>query len=157
MVGDGKAKMLRGVPRSVKGADLNFANLKGISVGQEVKIGQVESPLVLPVLATFAGEVERGLGMNGKLTDSGEEVGVDVSIGCRDNSEIVFCRDSEVALNVALGINDDGLARSLTADEVGVLREGGIGDLAKEHHSIKKQRERFRCAFLAESSAQLEL
>jgi hypothetical protein len=43
--------------------------------------------------------------------------------------------DFQVAVDVPLGIDYDGFTGSLTADEVGVLGQGGVGDLLEKHDS----------------------
>ena len=62
-----------------------------------------------------------------------EVVGVDVGVRDGGDAQVVFFRDLEIAVEIALGIDDHGLTAALAADEVGVLRERGIGDLTEEH------------------------
>jgi hypothetical protein len=43
--------------------------------------------------------------------------------------------DFLIAVDIPLGIDDDGFTGSLAADEVGVLSQGGVGDLFEKHDS----------------------
>jgi hypothetical protein len=52
----------------------------------------------------------------------------------RDFQALVF-GDFPVAVDIPLGIDYDGFTRSLASDEVGVLRQGGVGDLLEKHDS----------------------
>ena len=52
----------------------------------------------------------------------------------RDFQPLVF-GDFLVAVDIPLGIDDDGFTGSLAADEVGVLGQGGVGDLLEKHDS----------------------
>jgi hypothetical protein len=49
------------------------------------------------------------------------------------DSQPVLSGEFQVAINVALGVDDDGLAAALAADEICVLCECGVGDLAEKH------------------------
>ena len=43
--------------------------------------------------------------------------------------------DFVIAVDIPLGIDYDGVTGSLAPDEVGVLGQGGVGDLLEKHDS----------------------
>ena len=58
---------------------------------------------------------------------------MDVSLGDGGDGESSRGRGVDVALDVALWVDDDRLAGALAADQVAVLGEGGIEDLSEKH------------------------
>ncbi len=84
-------------------------------------------------VVALGGEEELRARRLGQASGAGEEVGVDVRLGDVRDGQALLRRDREVAVDVSLGVDDDGLFGALAADEVGVLRELGVGDLSEQH------------------------
>ncbi len=76
---------------------------------------------VLPLLAALVGEVKGRPGRSREFAGAGEVVGVDVGFGHGGNGHGVALGFVQIDLNVAPGIDDDGGAARLTADEVARL------------------------------------
>ena len=114
---------------------LDVADVEDVAVFEEAGVGISLRPLELPVGPAFCGEIGgRAVALH-QLARAAQVVGVDVGVRDGGDAQVVFRGDLEIAVEVALGIDDDGLAGALAADEVGVLGERGIGDLAEEHGS----------------------
>jgi hypothetical protein len=56
-----------------------------------------------------------------------------MGIGNCDNSKALLLRKVEVAINVALRVNDDGLPGALAGNQVCILGESVVSDLFKKH------------------------
>jgi len=56
-----------------------------------------------------------------------------MGIGNCDNSKALLLRKVEVAINVALRVNDDGLPGALAGNQVSILGESVVGDLFEKH------------------------
>src|SRR5699024_4175889 len=82
----------------------------------------------LPVLASFAGDVNRGVGRRGQFSGPGEVVGVDVGLGHRHDLHVVFAGQVEVDVDVSAGIDHDRFSFGLASDEVAGLGEVVVVD-----------------------------
>lgn len=58
---------------------------------------------------------------------------MNVRIGRSHDAQLVLGGEFVVAVDIAFGIDDDGLSAARAPDEVRVLGEGGVEDLADEH------------------------
>src|SRR5699024_6025161 len=108
--------------------DREVADLDGVTV---VEAAAVEA--VLPVRSAFAGEVDGGSGRLCQLPGAGEVVGVNVGLGHMRDAHAVGFGHVEVDLDVAAGVDDDGVVRLLTADEVAGLGEVFVVDAFEKH------------------------
>jgi len=89
-------------------------------------------PHVLPVGVAFVGDVD-ARALLGELAQAREVVGVDVGVRRRDDAQAILRSELLVAVDVALGVDDDRLACLLASDQVGGFSELLVVDLAKEH------------------------
>ena len=71
----------------------------------------------------------RAVGLD-QRSRAAHEICVDVRFRHRGNPQIILLRDVLVARHIALRINHDGLARALTTDQIRVLRQVRIKNLA---------------------------
>jgi hypothetical protein len=134
-VGDQEAQVLRRVACGEQRLELDVADFETIAVFQEAGLGIPFRPFELPVRAAFPGQVGGHAVALHQFARPAQVVGVDMGLGHRRDLEAVLRRDGEVAVEIALGVDDDGLAAALAADQVSVLRERGVGDLPEEHGS----------------------
>ena len=58
---------------------------------------------------------------------------MNVGFGRRHDSQPLSACDGDVAVHIALRVDDHCLSRALAADQVGVLRQLGVDDLPEEH------------------------
>ena len=136
-VGDLVAHMLGRMTRRVHHADLDVADLEHVAVLHEHRVvaaaaGLLVEPLVLPVGVAFVGEVDARAFL-GELAHAREKVRVDVRLRRRDDAQPVGRGDLLVAVDVALGVDDDRLADLLATDEVGGFGKLLVVDLSEEH------------------------
>jgi hypothetical protein len=61
---------------------------------------------------------------------------MDVRICGGDDAQSVASGEIEVAIYIALGVDDDGLTRAGATDQIRKLRELRINNLADEHHVL---------------------
>src|SRR5262245_55150987 len=102
--------------------DLDVTDLELAAFVQESGLRRT-SPGVFPVSVAGIGEVWLGPGTLGQLAHTREKIGVDVSLGHRDNLEPGPVRRLDVLLYVAVGINDQSLTGLPASDEIAHLRE----------------------------------
>ena len=136
VVGDQINHVLRRVTWCVHRLQLNVSDFEGIAIVKRMVTREGFCPLALPVRPTLCGEIE----FDGWIGDrefprSTDEIRVNMGFGHgRDFQALVF-GDFLIAVDIPLGIDDDGFTGSLASDEVGVLRQGGVGDLLEKHDS----------------------
>jgi len=126
-------QVLRGVPRRVDGCELDVADLEFITMPQQgMGIVRADQPLVLPIGVAFI----RGIDVYPALrefTHTREVVRMDVGIDCSRNFEAFFLGQLQILVDVSFGVDDDGFAGFLAADEVSVLGQFCIPDLSEQH------------------------
>src|SRR5690606_18128196 len=109
----GVADVLGRVAGGVDGAQLDVADGEGVAVAQEAVL-VAAPPLLLvqparvPVFAAFAADIGDSA-LLGELADTGKEVGVDVGFRGSDDAKAVLGGEGDVAVDVALGVDDDRL------------------------------------------------
>ena len=91
------------------------------------------SPFIPPVRAAFVRQVEPRPEAFGELPRPRQEVGVYVCLRDRDDAKLLARRQIDVAVDVALGIENDRVPGTLAPDQVRVLRERIVENLSKEH------------------------
>ena len=134
VVEDQEGEVFGRVTRGMQGLDLDVADGERIAVPEEPMIvGAVLHPLVFPVRVALVRQIELRPARFGHLPRARQEVGVDVRLRGGGDPEVVLLRDLQVAVDVPLGVDDDGRARLLTPDQVRVLREPLVCDLSEEH------------------------
>ena len=89
-------------------------------------------PLVFPIGVAFVAD-KNFRAFFRQLARSRNKVRVDVGFRHGGEAETVLGGEFQVTIHIALGIDDERLAGALATDEVGVLGEGVVGDLAEEH------------------------
>src|SRR5699024_5198069 len=101
-VGDQERQVFWGVSWGVACLDGDVADGDGVTVHETFGV-----ETVLPVLASFTGDVNRGVGRRGQFSGPGEVVGVDVGLGHRHDLHVVFAGQVEVDVDVSAGIDHD--------------------------------------------------
>jgi hypothetical protein len=146
-IGDEKRHVLGRVAGRVKRAQLHAPDGERVAVFQKARVvalapavGPVSAGPLRPLWCTVGAEVDGRAGFLGQLARAAEEVGVDVRLGHGGDFQSLARGGVEVAVDVALGIDHQGLPRVGAADEVGVLGELVVDDLAKEHGLRGKRR-----------------
>ncbi len=115
-------------------AELDIAHHEGVAVfEQPVVVAVLRDPLVLPIGVTLVRDVDPCPVTFGELARAREEIGVDVGLGNRRDAKSLRLCERDVAIDVPLRVDHDGVVRFLTADEVGVLREPFVEHLTEEH------------------------
>ena len=71
---------------------------------------------------------------------------MNVGICGGDDAQSVASGECEVAVHIALGVDDDGLARSGTTDQVRELCQLWVGDLSNEHDVLRATTDRWAFA-----------
>ena len=108
-----------------------FPTVKPVSVLQEVGVRSISRPLIQPIGTALPGKIEFNIRVLRKLPRATHKVGMDMRFRhCRD-FQAVFVGDVPVKVDITLGIDQQGFARALTSDEIGVLGQIGIEDLSK--------------------------
>jgi len=130
--------MFRRMPGSMNRPKLNLANIKGIAVFQKLMIvaaaaGFLVEPAVLPVGATFIGKIETGADTFGQFARSGEKVGVNVRLGDGRDAHAFVSGDLQIAVDIALRIDDDRFFGLLTSDQISCLGQLVVIDHAEQH------------------------
>ena len=109
---------------------LDVTNFENIAVVEKTCLGISPRPLKLPIGTTLRREIRDGTMALHKLASATQVVGMDVSLcHCRD-AKTIFCGDREVAIHIALGIDDHCLARALATDEIRILRKRMVRNLS---------------------------
>jgi hypothetical protein len=122
----------------VDGLDLDTSHLERVTVLQEHDVVVAPAgPVAGPILAPLVGEVDSGAEPLGEFAGAREEVGVDVRLGHGGDAKALGLGHLHVAIDVPFGIDDKRLARTLTAHEVGVLRELRVQDLSEKHDCLR--------------------
>jgi hypothetical protein len=116
-VGDEVGEVFGGVAWGVDGAEEDVADAEGIAVVEDGGVGAAFGPAGGPVGGAFTGEVEVDLGVGGELLGAADEVGMDVGFGDGGDLEVVVAGEGEVLLDVAFGIDNDGLAGGFLCGE----------------------------------------
>src|SRR5699024_5037025 len=117
-----------GVSWGVACLDGDVADGDGVTVHETFGV-----ETVLPVLASFAGDVDRGAGRRGQFSGPGEVVGVDVGLGHRHDLHVVFAGQIEVDVDVSAGIDHDRFSFGLASDEVAGLGEIVVVEAFQQH------------------------
>jgi len=86
-----------------------------------------------PVLAALVGQVQLYAVLFREFSRTGQEIRVDVRLRRRDDAHALALGKLKIAIDVALRIDHDRLARLLTADQVRILRQRLIGNTSKQH------------------------
>jgi len=122
----------------VQRLQFDLADGERVAVVEQPHVVFLLGPLVAPVGAAFARAVDRRVVALGQLARAAEEVGVDVRLGHGGDGEVVRLREGDVAVHVALRVDEERLAGVGAADEVGVLRELRVENGAQEHGGGRK-------------------
>jgi hypothetical protein len=61
---------------------------------------------------------------------------MDMRVCGGDDAQSVTSGEFEVAVHIALGVDDDCLTRSGATDQIGKLRELRMNNLTDEHHGL---------------------
>ncbi len=109
-----------------------------VAVAQELVVVRsaaelLVEPLVLPVGIPLVRNVHLRADPLRQLARTGDEVRVDVRLGGRHDAQPVGLGQIDVPVDVALGIDDDRLARLLTPDQIRRLGELLVVDHPHEH------------------------
>ena len=130
--------VLRRVARCVDGLKFDVADFETIAVTQPGDVWPAVGPFTLPVRTALSGDVDLHLRVGGRqFARATHKVSVDVRLGDGGEAQPLLRGEIPVAVDVALGVDDNGLAGALAADEVGVLGEMRVGDLAEKHGAMK--------------------
>ena len=132
-VGDHEADVLGSVAGSVHRPDIDPAYDEAVPVAQQGDPVAVLRPLVLPVRSALRRKVGAAPVALGEFKASREEIGVNVGFRHGRDPESLSSCDRHVAVDVALRVDDDRLARALAPYEVGVLCQLVVDDLSEEH------------------------
>ena len=125
--------MLGRMAGGVDGADLDQADVEDVAVGEQPDVGAIGSgQRVLPVVAARARQ-PGGQAACGQLAHARQKIGVDVRLRGGREAQAFGRGRVDIAVDVALGIDDERLAGALAANQVGVLGEGGVFNLTKQH------------------------
>ena len=115
--------MLRCVAGRVHRHEFDVPDRELIAVTEQpVRILAVDQPLVLPLRAALFRRIDEHAA-RGHLPQPREVVGMNMGIGGGDDAQFVASREIEVAVHIALGIDDDRLAGSRTANQIRELGE----------------------------------
>ena len=136
-VGDQEGEVFGGVPGGVQGLDGDVADADRAAVVQAFGLEPV-----LPVQPALTGDVGGGAGRGGQFPGPGEEVGVDVGLGHGHDLHPVRRGQLTVDVDVAAGINHDGLALALAADQVARLGKVFIVNAFQKHKSLLQKADR---------------
>ena len=129
-VGDKISKVLGCMSRSVQRLKLDVADFENVAIVQKSDVGMAARPFALPVRPAFGGNVHVQCGIGPEFPCAAYEVRMDMRFGNGREAQPFLCGGRTIAVDVALGIDDDGLAGFLATDEIGVLREMRVEDLA---------------------------
>ena len=133
-VGDHERHVLRGMAGRVHGAELDLADVEGVAVVQQLDVVvAADRPYRMPLGPALVRQVQGRADAFGELARAGEKVGVDMGFRGGDDLQTFGFRNLEVAIDVALGVDDDRLAGALAADHVGVLGESIVGYTSNKH------------------------
>ncbi len=134
---DQKREVFGRVAGGVMRGEIDVADRKTVAVVQphDVVLALLW-PGVAPLLRSCVGEVDARAAL-GELSNTREEVSMDMRLCGRDDAKAFGRRDLDVAVDIALGVDDQGFAGLLTPDQIGVLREFVVDDLSKEHASVR--------------------
>ena len=125
------------VSRRMECLDPNLTDREDIVVLEELDVVVTGlDPIVLPIRVSLIGQEEFHAMSVTELAGPREKIGVDVRFSHAHDSEILLRGDLHVAIDVPLGVDNEGLPGLLTADEVGVLGKRRVEDLAKKHVCI---------------------
>lgn len=116
-VGQQEGEMFGGMPRSVHHPQHQLADGDGVTVSQAFAL-----VAVLPVSSAFTGQMGSGAGGIGQFSGAGEEIGVNVRLGDVGDAHPLGFGQLQVGADVPTGVDDDGVAGGLTADEVARVR-----------------------------------
>jgi hypothetical protein len=91
-----------------------------------------------PVIAPAVGLAERRQidfqsGALGQFPRARQEVRVDVGLDHRFDDQPALVGEPQIAVDVALRVDEDRLAGRVAADQIGILRQTGVVDLMKMH------------------------
>ena len=111
----------------------DIADADHVAVVQECGIVALREG-VAPVVASFIGEEELRAGGGGKLARAGDEVGVNVRLRHVPQAKLLLLDGANVLRDVAIRIDDDGVAGRLTGDEVARLSQFLVVEALEEHH-----------------------
>ena len=129
-VGDQERQVLGRVAGRVQHVDADVANLQVIAVVQEAAFRREG---VLPVGIAFVGEIQRAAGLVRELARARHVVGVDVGFGDVRDPQAFVRGGLDVLVDVAVGVDDNGLAVGLAADQVAGLRNRRFEEALDEH------------------------
>src|SRR5690625_4968398 len=109
--------MLGRLPRRVEGAEFDVAHAERVALAEEDDVIVIRlRPLGLPVRISLIRNVNRRAVARGELTHAGEKVGVDVRLGYRRDAEPLSLGQLHVLIDVAQGVDDEGLPGALATD-----------------------------------------
>ena len=121
-------------PGRVEHVDADRADVDHVAIVEELGIG-VGGVLVLPVLTALAAQHQLRPGRLGQRPRAGDEVGVDVRLRHVRDRELVGLGDGEVLVDVAVGVDDDRLARLVAGDDVRRLGQHVFVEAAQQHQT----------------------
>ena len=135
-VGDFKRKVFGGVTGCVQGAEVHFPDTEAVTVPQQGDRAAVVRPLVLPTRSALARQVGAAPVTLDEFPASRKEVRVNVCFDHRYDPEVLAMRALHIAVDVALRVNDKGLAGAPASHQIGVLCELRVADLPQNHDSV---------------------
>ena len=134
------AQVLGRVPRRVHGPELDEPYREGVAMPEQpMPVVRPRQPLVLPLGAAFLRGVHEHSPFS-HFAEAREVVRVDVRVDRGDDAKVVAGCLVEVAIDVAFGVDHNGLPRPGTPDQVGELRKFRINDLPDEHAASRRAR-----------------
>ena len=133
-VGYQKREMLGSMTRSVTNIEADCSDGNNITVLEQSRLERrIQQPLVLPIGTAFGRNQNLDIGQFCELSQSGQIVGMNVSINRGHNCDAGLRRRSQIAIDIPLRVNNDGLAALFAAKQIGMLRKFGVDYLLKDH------------------------
>ena len=135
LVGHQERQMLGRVAGGVQHLDVHAAHRDVVAVLDQRRACLSGEP-VLPAFVTLTGQVETRAGALGQLAAARDVIGVDVRLGHVRHARALGLGRPNVLLDVAVRVDDQGLARLGTSDDVARLRQGRFEQTLEEHQDI---------------------
>lgn len=119
------------MPRCVQSLEGEVSYFKEAAIAQWDGSGQAMGPFALPIHATFFGNINLHCRIGcDELARAADEVCMDMGLGYSCDSQAFLRGDFQVAVDVALRVDDNRFAGPLAADNVCVLREVRVENLS---------------------------
>lgn len=134
-VRENEADVLRGMARRVYDIEPETAHADGVTVVKQLG-GRALSKGIFPVGGTLVGQIEFCTGSLGQFQSAAYEVGMDVSLGYRDDLKALFLSGAEVLVDVTKRIDNNGLAGLAASHKVAGLGQLGVVKVFEDHFLI---------------------